>query len=304
MKKILIVLIFLSYVFEGSAQTQLLENGDFEQGAAGYWMSGISPGSQGPIVTDEDGNKHYSSYVESADQAWTVNTSQFVALVQGETYTLMFEAWSNVDRSIVAGLGLSEEPWTAISETINISPTKTTFSFTFEAITFGAPQARVLFDIGADIGFVNIDNVILVQGCGAFPPVTSDVYKYTPINTPVQIELSAEDNCAENLSYTLTSTPNQGEITLNGNIVTYTPALNFLGEDQFSYTANDGEFDSNESTVFVGMVEIPDITFSIDTNEIAEHQAAIITPLSQLQDPMMLNLTLVLFPELQLKMIM
>lgn len=277
MKKILIVLIFLSYVFEGSAQTQLLENGDFEQGAAGYWMSGISPGSQGPIVTDEDGNKHYSSYVEYADQAWTVNTSQFVALVQGETYTLMFEAWSNVDRSIVAGLGLSEEPWTAISETINISPTKTTFSFTFEAITFGAPQARVLFDIGADIGFVNIDNVILVQGCGAFPPVTSDVYKYTPINTPVQIELSAEDNCAENLSYTLTSTPNQGEITLNGNIVTYTPALNFLGEDQFSYTANDGEFDSNESTVFVGMVEIPDITFSIDTNEIAEHQAATIT---------------------------
>ena len=107
MKKILIVLIFLSYVFEGSAQTQLLENGDFEQGAAGYWMSGISPGSQGPIVTDEDGNKHYSSYVEYADQAWTVNTSQFVALVQGETYTLMFEAWSNVDRSIVAGLGLS-----------------------------------------------------------------------------------------------------------------------------------------------------------------------------------------------------
>ena len=89
--------------------------------------------------------------------------------------------------------------------------------------------------------------------------------------------MSAEDNCAENLSYTLTSTPNQGEITLNENIVTYTPATDFLGEDQFSYTANDGEFDSNESTVFVGMVEIPAITFSIDTNEIAEHQAATIT---------------------------
>ena len=263
--------------FEGSAQTQLLNNGDFEQGAAGYWMSGISPESQAPIVTDVNGNKHYSNDVTNADMSWMVNTSQFVELVQGETYTLIFEAWSNVNRSIVAGLGLSGDPWTTISETLNINPTKKTFSFTFEAITFGDPQARVLFDIGADIGYVNIDNVILVQGCGAFPPVTSDIYKYTPINTAVQIELSAEDNCAENLSYTLTSTPNQGEITLNENIVTYTPATDFLGEDQFSYTANDGEFDSNESTVFVGMVEIPDITFSIDTNEIAEHQAATIT---------------------------
>ncbi|MBK85949.1 MAG: carbohydrate-binding protein, partial [Flavobacteriaceae bacterium] len=39
---------------------------------------------------------------------------------------------------------------------------RTTYTYTFEAIGFGAPQARVLFDLGADSGVVNIDNVSLI----------------------------------------------------------------------------------------------------------------------------------------------
>ena len=40
--------------------------------------------------------------------------------------------------------------------------TRSTYSFTFEAVGFGDPQARVLFDLGAAAGLVNLDNVSLV----------------------------------------------------------------------------------------------------------------------------------------------
>ena len=54
-------------------------------------------------------------------------------------------------------------------ETIQIlPPTRTTYSFTLslDASGFGAPDARVLFDIGGEVGLVNIDNVSLVLGGG------------------------------------------------------------------------------------------------------------------------------------------
>ncbi|MGB2315924.1 MAG: carbohydrate-binding protein, partial [Flavobacteriaceae bacterium] len=66
------------------------------------------------------------------------------------------------NRPILAGLGLSAGPWTNVTETANITTTRTTYSFTFEAVTFGDPQARVLFDLGAAVGQVNLDNVSLV----------------------------------------------------------------------------------------------------------------------------------------------
>jgi hypothetical protein len=37
-----------------------------------------------------------------------------------------------------------------------------TFSVTFEAVEFGDPLARVLFDLGAEAGAVIIDNVSLI----------------------------------------------------------------------------------------------------------------------------------------------
>ena len=53
-----------------------------------------------------------------------------------------------------------------------------------------------------------------------------------------------------------------------------TAATSIPGTTTIVITAEDG---TTTNTVFVEMVEIPAITFSIDTNEIAEHQAATIT---------------------------
>ena len=137
----------------------LLTNGNFEAGSA-PWIVGVDDAEAAPVVTVAD-NTYYSRNVTAAGNVYDVNVSQKVEIIQGKTYFLTFVAWSDTNRSIDAGIGLSADPWSNDKETINITPTKTTFTLTLEAADFGATDARVLFDIGGEVGEVNIDDVSL-----------------------------------------------------------------------------------------------------------------------------------------------
>ena len=136
----------------------LLTNGDFENGSDS-WLVGVDDSTSAPVET-VGGTTYYSVDVTAAGDAYAVNLSQKVEIIEGNTYTLTFDAWSNVNRTILAGIGLSEGPWTNTAESVSITPTRTTYTLTHVA-TFGATDARVLFDNGAEIGIVNIDNVSL-----------------------------------------------------------------------------------------------------------------------------------------------
>ena len=136
----------------------LLTNGNFESGSDS-WLIGVDDTTSAPVVTD-GGNTYYSADVLVAGDPYTVNLSQKLEIIDGNTYTLTFDAWSSVDRSILAGIGLSKDPWDNTAEPVSISPTRTTYTLTHVA-TFGATDARVLFDLGAEIGTVNIDDVSL-----------------------------------------------------------------------------------------------------------------------------------------------
>ena len=140
----------------------LLTNGDLENGSDS-WILGVDDSSPASVVTT-NGNTYLSGYVEAAGNVYDVNVSQKVALAEGSSYTLTFDAWSDRNRTIVAGIGLSGPPWTNTGAPLDITPTRTTFSFTYSSIGFGASDARVLFDIGGEIGLVNIDNVSLIVG--------------------------------------------------------------------------------------------------------------------------------------------
>ncbi|WP_400074927.1 carbohydrate binding domain-containing protein [Winogradskyella sp. R77965] len=137
----------------------LLTNGDFENGSD-PWIVGVDDNSPAPVVT-EGGNTYYSVDVTTAGNPFDVNLSQKLEIIQDETYTLTFDAWSDVNRSIIAGIGLSGGDFSNTNETVNITSTVTTFTLTLTATGFGAADARVLFDVGAEIGMVNIDNVVL-----------------------------------------------------------------------------------------------------------------------------------------------
>ncbi len=143
---------------------ELLLNGDFEAEAADPWFVNFGDGTV-PIQED-GGNKFFIADVETAGDAFAVNLSQQVAIMEGETYTLKFDAASSGNgRTMVAGIGLNEAPFTNINETVNLTSSIETFSFDFTA-GFGNTNSRVLFDMGADTGVVVIDNVSLVISDG------------------------------------------------------------------------------------------------------------------------------------------
>ena len=156
------------YFYKASSNTPvfddgLLTNGDFENGSDS-WLVGVDDNSSAPVVT-EGGNTYYNTDVTVAGNSYDVNLSQKVEIIEGNTYTLTFDAVSDVDRTILAGIGLSKDPWTNTAESVSISTTITTYTLTHVA-TFGAPDARVLFDLGAELGRVAIDNVSLIIGTG------------------------------------------------------------------------------------------------------------------------------------------
>jgi endoglucanase len=154
MRIITLILIFLVSTL-GSAQ-ELLTNGDFETGDTTGWT-----GNAANVVT-EGGNSYNSANVETAGNPWDVNLSQVLALTQGTTYRLTFDAWSDQMRTMVAGIGLNEAPYTNSTQTVNLVNGSQNYELNFVA-NFDSANSRVLFDMGADTGFVGIDNVSLIE---------------------------------------------------------------------------------------------------------------------------------------------
>jgi len=147
----------------GGTEGNLLTNGDFESGNDGSWV-----GNAFNIVT-EGGNSFNFANVEVAGNAFDVNLSQVVDLIPGESYTLTFDASTGAGntRSMVVGIGLNQAPFFADVETVTLTEATQTFTIDLAATDdgtgtdFGTEQSRVIFDMGADVGVVVIDNVSL-----------------------------------------------------------------------------------------------------------------------------------------------
>lgn len=70
--------------------------------------------------------------------------------------------------------------------------------------------------------------------------------------------LPGSDPDGDKLTYMITQDASNGEVTLNGDKVTYTPNADFNGMDLFKYRANDGFLNSNESTATITVVPVND----------------------------------------------
>lgn len=144
------------FVFQGG----LVTNGDFESGTS-PWTFGVATAIPPGLLVTESGNTYFSINVAAAGNPFDVNLSHTgINMMQGTTYRLTFDAWSNVNRSMIVGIGLSGAPFTNQSVTRNLTTTAQNFSIDLVA-NFSSPNSRVIFDMGAAIGRVNIDNVTL-----------------------------------------------------------------------------------------------------------------------------------------------
>ncbi|NAS32008.1 hypothetical protein GTQ40_13565 [Flavobacteriaceae bacterium R38] len=135
----------------------LLVNGDFSNGGEGWTGNALN------VQTEGDNSFNFAN-VESAGNPFDVNLSQVVEIVQGTNYILTFDASSDRERTILAGIGLNEAPFTNTAPSVNLTTETQTFSLQLSAVDFGNANSRVLFDMGAEVGTVVLDNISLVEG--------------------------------------------------------------------------------------------------------------------------------------------
>lgn len=194
---------------------ELLVNGDFEDGRA-PWTD-----TAGEIRT-EGGNSFFFADVLTAGNPFDVNLSQVLEIVQGETYTLSFDASTSAGntRTMVAGIGLNEPPFTPATETVTLTDQSQNFTLELTATGFGSANSRVLFDMGAETGIVVIDNVSLVLGgsggTGEVPEPA--VAAPTPPDRAPENVISLFSNAYANINVTAWSTA-WSEGTTNTDIV-------------------------------------------------------------------------------------
>jgi hypothetical protein len=138
----------------------LVTDGTFDEVTSTTWTGNAYNPVNGVNVAD----------VPSVGNAYDVNLSGTVDLTPGATYTLTFDVIGAEGRTIVAGIGQSSDPWFNNTETVTLSASSQTMVLHLTAkadgvgADFGDATSRVIFDMGADTGAVNIDNVSLVAG--------------------------------------------------------------------------------------------------------------------------------------------
>lgn len=140
----------------------LLTNGDFSAGATGWGGNALD-------VRTEGGNSYSFADVASAGNPWDVSLNHVVSIPSsGTKYKLRFKASSDRSRTLIAGIGLNEDPWTNAIETVNLTTTQQTFELSLTS-NFASANSRVFFDMGAAVGTVVIDDVELVLDTAVSP---------------------------------------------------------------------------------------------------------------------------------------
>lgn len=131
------------------------------------------------------GNNYYYAEVAAAGNPYDVNLSQVMTITPGETYQISFKAKASVARNIIAGVGLNAAPWDNRTETVALTTDWADYTITVVATTeagadFGDDNSRVLFDMGAEIGNVMLDDIEVKMAGGAEAPTSNFVAVGTP----------------------------------------------------------------------------------------------------------------------------
>ncbi len=95
-------------------------------------------------------------------------------------------------------------------------------------------------------------------------PVAQNVSATTNENVAASVALVATDVDGDPLTYSVTTQPLHGTLSGTGANLTYTPAVNFYGQDQFSYTVSDGSLTSSATaTLKVNQVNHPPVVSNV-----------------------------------------
>jgi hypothetical protein len=104
----------------------------------------------------------------------------------------------------------------------------------------------------------NIATVKIVVTAVNDAPVAQDQTFTTAEDTSAAITLITSDVDGDSLTYSIGTATVHGFLSIEGNVVSYTPEANFNGSDSFTFKANDGTVNSNEAMVIITINAIND----------------------------------------------
>lgn len=142
--------------------SNLVTNGDFSNGTTGW------SGNAANARTEGTSSFNFAD-VTAAGNPWDVTLQSVLNIPASDVrYKLSFKAWSDRSRTLVAGIGLNQDPWTSQTQTVNLTTSPQTFDLSLTS-NFASATSRILFDMGAAVGQVLIDDVILVLDTSPAP---------------------------------------------------------------------------------------------------------------------------------------
>ena len=117
-----------------------------------------------------------------------------------------------------------------------------------------------------NVGALNITVVAFNR-----PPVANHQEVTTDEDRVTALTLTGSDPEDDSLSYAVLNGPEYGQLTGDVPNLTYSPASNYHGDDQFTFRVNDGELDSEVATVDISVTAVNDAPVaepqSLTTNE-------------------------------------
>jgi hypothetical protein len=106
------------------------------------------------------------------------------------------------------------------------------------------------------------------------PPVATDQSIVTDENIALMITLEGSDEDEDTLTFVLVSSPNHGVLTWTPPDVTYTPDIDFVGNDSFEYKVIDEHGESSNTgtiAITVGEVSNPPTAINLSNDQIVEN---------------------------------
>jgi hypothetical protein len=95
-------------------------------------------------------------------------------------------------------------------------------------------------------------------------PTVVNQSRGTDEDTPLAITFVASDVDSSSFTFEIVSGPSNGTLSGSGATRTYTPNLNFVGSDSFTFRANDGSANSNTATVTITVGGQNDAPVAVD----------------------------------------
>ena len=107
------------------------------------------------------------------------------------------------------------------------------------------------FTFTASNGTYSSESAIVSITVNTLVPTASDVSALTQMNTDVYVPSNASDPAGASLTYSIVVPPANGIAIETNGVFAYTPNLDYVGTDSFTYKVSNGTYESTEATVTI-----------------------------------------------------